>query len=70
MKTRVRPRNTAFSWSLEAFDENGGGWTEIGIHSYFWYASWRANRLAKGSLGSRINKKEEFVRKLKEGENE
>ncbi len=72
MKTRVRPLHEARykDWLVEVFDPCADTWIENSEHKFFWQANWKAHRLAKYSLDVKMNKKEEFVRKLKEGEDE
>lgn len=70
MKTRVRP--TSYSpcpWSVDVYNpyDQNKGWTEIGSYQSFWYANWRANRLAKGSLIERFDIKKRFIGRLKFG---
>lgn len=71
MRTRVRP--TAYTpgpWSVDVYNPHTGqykGWVEVSTCQYFWYANWRANRLAKGSLEERFNVKERFLNRLKFG---
>lgn len=73
MRTRVRATDySPAPWSVDVYNphENGGkGWTSIDTCQFFWYANWRANRLAKGSLEERFNVKERFLNRLKFGDN-
>lgn len=72
MKTRVRPLSVSQirKWAIEIFDPVTDVWVMNSEHYFFWKANWRAHRLSKYSLNVKMNKKEEFVRKLKEGEDE
>ena len=72
MKTRVRPlrEECLHNWLVEIHDPVLDKWVGNSEHDLFWRANWRAHRLSKYSLDTKMNRKEEFVRKLKEGEND
>lgn len=70
MKTRVRPlpESSLYSWQIEIFDPHSEEWIDNKRYDSFWWANLKAKRLSKYSLAVKMNKKEEFVRKLKVGE--
>ena len=80
MKTRVRPYEyDSYSpkWAVEIFDPHGkrvsidkreGEWVTHSKHRFFWKANWKAYRLAQYSLAVKENKKDKFVRRLKDGD--
>jgi hypothetical protein len=79
MKTRVSPYeydryNNSKRWAVEVFDPNEkrgeGAWVVISNHKFVWVANWKANRLTHYSLSTKQNRKEVFVDKLKNGEEE
>jgi hypothetical protein len=72
MKTRVRPLHESrlYSWTVQIYDPVDTVWVENSEHYFFWMANWRANRLTKYNLDIKMNNKGEFVRKLKEGEDD
>lgn len=74
MKTRVRPSDSRLGhWLVDAWNPHrdvsyGESWVNVGQYHFFWYANWRANKLAKGSLAERFNVKERFINRLKFGD--
>lgn len=69
MRTRLRPlrEECLRNWLVEIHDPVIDKWIGNSEHNYFWYANWRANRLARGSLEERFNVKERFLNRLKFG---
>ena len=65
MQTRVRPRNTIYSWEVHIMDPDTNQWIEISKHHFFGAANWKAHRLSKKSLAVKMHKKEEFLNRLK-----
>lgn len=74
MRTRVRPTGSCLGqWAVDIFNPHEGctnndRCVELQTYHFFWYANWRANRLAKGSLEEVFCKKERFLNRLRFGD--